>query len=183
MDKSNLSKISQARVVSCWWLVYTAKQVESEYGSPPRRLPFHHGNDMEAQRRPRVPIQDARTRSILPQQTVSQALSELHMVRLTRSSWSRQIIDYEKAQKDKGQSSWDQAWIDMYRSSMSVRKNSYDYKKWSKTFKRTNMWTAKQAIKTRPSLDRVSGLRKGYCTYEKLQQDTEWQKQVGITTV
>lgn len=69
---------------------------------------------MEDQRRARIPPQDARAGSVLPQPIVRLTFSktiqlglkskkELTAGSLTYNSWSRQIIEYEREQKAKAE--------------------------------------------------------------------------------
>ncbi|KAH8632070.1 hypothetical protein IG631_13753 [Alternaria alternata] len=70
-------QIPQARLVAGWWLVRPASQLESQHGRRRPRPRQHRRHGLDAQRKPRIPRQDARTPPILPQPIVRPALAPL----------------------------------------------------------------------------------------------------------
>lgn len=86
-------------------MVCTASELEGEHRSYGSRHLRHHRNGLEHKCRPGIQDEVPRARPFLPESIVSNVPSSTVAEILTSlPSWSRQIIEHEKAAKEQQQS-------------------------------------------------------------------------------
>lgn len=92
------SQVPQIRLVTGRWLVRPTQQLEIQHCHHGRHHCLHHGLCLESQCKQRVPVEDARGGTLLPQPIVS-GTTVSRMPETDKHSWSKQIIEHERAVK------------------------------------------------------------------------------------
>lgn len=96
-------QLPQTRLVTGWWLVRTTCELESEYGNHGCGHCWSDGFHVGRQCRERSSDKISRRGTLLPQPIVRTTLQTTTLyAELTNRSWSKQIIEHEKAQKKGG---------------------------------------------------------------------------------
>lgn len=93
-------QLSETRLVSSWWLVRSACELEGQYRDHGHSDVWYLRTIIQTKRRARRKAENAGSRSILSEQIVRHCLVSA-VTMLILYSWSRQIIEHEKAMKAK----------------------------------------------------------------------------------